>query len=645
MVRNRLMLKTLFFSFSVILLVTMGIMTTSAENDSPATGADAISTAFTYQGRLKVDGKPANGKYNFRFHLWAEQGKTTLLGTYPKTSTVELDVVDGYFTVILDFGVGIFDGSERWLEIEVNGTSLSPLQPVTPSPYAIYAQTAPWSGLTGVPAGFADGSDKDTTYTAGDGLTLDVREFNADTNYLQRRVNSGCSPGSSIRVINIDGTVACETDNDTTTFWGLSGSSGTNPATNYLGTADNQPLVLAVNGTQALRLEPTSDSPNIIGGYSGNSITAGVHGAVIGGGGESSYENTVTDHYGTVSGGYGNQAGNNAGDLDDAYGATVNGGMDNKASGLATVSGGWANNASGVFSTVGGGSGNDAGGNYSTMGGGLDNTASDFSSTVSGGQLNEASESYSSVGGGYDNTASGSFSTIPGGRENAAAGDNSFAAGRRAKANHDGAFVWADSKNFDFSSPLGNTFNARATSGFELVAGINDSTGATTWSCYFWNGTSWSCSSDRNQKENFQDVDGQVILENLSRIPVQTWNAKGTDPDVKHLGPTAQDFFTAFGLGNDDKHISTIDLDGVALAAIQGLYALSQEQAEQIASLESENTTLKEQIARSYPGSISSPLTILVYTLAGMVLLLMVGFFWVLVKLRTLAHQESHHDR
>jgi hypothetical protein len=165
MVRNSVILKTLFVSFSVILFVTMDIMTTSAENDSPATVADSIGTDFTYQGRLKVDGRPANGKYNFRFNLWAEQSKTTLLGTYPKISTVELEVLDGYFTVILDFGVGIFDGDERWLEIEVNGTLLSPLQPVTPSPYAIYSQTTSWSGITEVP--FA-GSGSENTLARSD---------------------------------------------------------------------------------------------------------------------------------------------------------------------------------------------------------------------------------------------------------------------------------------------------------------------------------------------------------------------------------------------------------------------------------------------------------------------------------------------
>src|SRR4030095_6194245 len=87
------------------------------------------------------------------------------------------------------------------------------------------------------------------------------------------------------------------------------------------------------------------------------------------------------------------------------------------------------------------------------------------------------------------------------------------------------------------------------------------------------------------QKENFEAVDGRDILARLSRIPILKWNAKGTDPTIKHLGPMAQDFYAAFGLGDDDKSISTIDLDGVALASIQSLYERVKEQDAQVASL------------------------------------------------------------
>jgi hypothetical protein len=93
------------------------------------------------------------------------------------------------------------------------------------------------------------------------------------------------------------------------------------------------------------------------------------------------------------------------------------------------------------------------------------NVASGDHSTVSGGAANGASGNATTVGGGIINTASGSSSTVPGGSENAAQGDFSFAVGHRAKANHDGAFVWADSTDEDFTSTGENQFLIRAVGG------------------------------------------------------------------------------------------------------------------------------------------------------------------------------------
>jgi trimeric autotransporter adhesin len=82
----------------------------------------------------------------------------------------------------------------------------------------------------------------------------------------------------------------------------------------------------------------------------------------------------------------------------------------------------------------------------------------------------------------------------------------------------------------------------------------------------------WTNASDRNLKEGFAPVDGASLLANLDAIPMQTWKYKTDRPSIRHLGPMAQDFRAAFGLGEDDKHISTIDEGGVALAAVQELY-------------------------------------------------------------------------
>jgi hypothetical protein len=96
------------------------------------------------------------------------------------------------------------------------------------------------------------------------------------------------------------------------------------------------PMALALPG---LYTQQNSTSPNLIGGYSANWVTSGVKGATIGGGGDTSFFNRVTDDYGTVSGGRNNQAGYNAGTISDST--------------HATVGGGWLNNASGNSATVG----------------------------------------------------------------------------------------------------------------------------------------------------------------------------------------------------------------------------------------------------------------------------------------------------
>jgi hypothetical protein len=98
--------------------------------------------------------------------------------------------------------------------------------------------------------------------------------------------------------------------------------------------------------------------------------------------------------------------------------------------------------------------------------------------------------------------------------------------------------------------------------------------------------------SDRERKENWSPVDPRQILAQVARLPIGSWNYKGDA--VTHLGPTAQDFHAGFGVGGDDKHISTVDADGVALAAIQGL---NQEVDARSRKLEAENATLKQELA------------------------------------------------
>jgi Chaperone of endosialidase len=387
--------------------------------------------------------------------------------------------------------------------------------------------------------------------------------------------------------------------------WALTGNTGTSPTNgNFVGTSDNQPLELWVNNARALRLEPGGASaafengiptgaPNVLGGSSLNYVSNGVVGATIGGGGATNYAsvaytNSVTGDFGTVGGGYANTAGGSA----------------------ATLGGGGYNTASGDSATLGGGEDNTASGMYGTVGGGGANTASDYYATVAGGLGSIASGEYATVPGGSFNLASGNWATVAGGFTNLARGDYSFAAGNSAQALNQGAFVWADSTGAGFPSVRDDQFRVHANGGVRLDLNsnnwveffgqsigrppdttpivINTSTGA-----YLSVGGSWVNSSDRKLKENFQPVNGREALEKVAALPITRWNYKTEGESVQHIGPVAQDFQAAFQLSHDDKHISTVDEGGVALAAIQGLNQKVEERDDKIQAQGAEIQALK----------------------------------------------------
>ena len=108
--------------------------------------------------------------------------------------------------------------------------------------------------------------------------------------------------------------------------------------------------------------------------------------------------------------------------------------------------------------------------------------------------------------------------------------------------------------------------------------------------------TSFNPTSDRAAKQNFHSVNAREILAKVAALPLATWNYK-TDPQTRHIGPVAQDFHAAFGVGPDDKHIATVDADGVALAAIQGLNEIVREKETRIEALEKTVAELQQAIA------------------------------------------------
>jgi hypothetical protein len=319
----------------------------------------------------------------------------------------------------------------------------------------------------------------------------------------------------------------------------------------------------------------TASGPNAaIGGGSVN--TASGDSAVAGGG----YANTASGMSSTVAGGEVNLASN--------VGASVSGGYENTSSGrVATIAGGEKNVAAGLAAAIGGGYYNYASGDYSVVSGGINNLAGlDTNST-------NISANYSTVGGGDQNEATADHATIPGGLNNKASGVGSFAAGVNAKATNNYSFVWGGDPTVDTGSFGTGTYTARAPQGARFISGTTN--GVDAGVTLFANTTDWAVLSDSNAKTAVTPIDHRETLRKVAALPVTAWNYKH-DPNRRYIGPMAQDFHAAFGLGSDDKHISTLDTDGVTLSAIKGLVEEIKEQDAALAEREEQIEALERAV-------------------------------------------------
>jgi trimeric autotransporter adhesin len=405
----------------------------------------AQGTAFTYQGQLQNNGSPAGGTYNMSFTLF-NTNATGVPAAGPVTNNA-VAVSNGLFTVLIDFGAGVFTGSNYWLEIAVrtNGggafATLAPRQQLTPTPYAIYAGGANAAGINGtLPATTLGGTYSNVVAFNNGADTFDgtfIGQF-LGGNFIGGSF-SGQFFGDGGGLINLNasqltgGTVPAAALGNA---WKIGGNSGTTAGVNYVGTMDNQPLELHVNGVRALRLESTATNGtvNVIGGSPNNFVSSGIVGATIGGGGAvnysgSAYTNSVTADFGTVEGGGQNTA--------SGFAAAVAGGEQNTASGIAAFIGGGGydgntldgNLASGNAAVVSGGVGNQATNSWATVGGGVFNVAGAAWSTVGGGDSNTATNRDATIAGGVHNVAAGAWATVGGGYLNTASGIGAFVGG------------------------------------------------------------------------------------------------------------------------------------------------------------------------------------------------------------------------
>ncbi|MBN1340190.1 MAG: hypothetical protein JXA03_12750 [Bacteroidales bacterium] len=412
------------------------------------------------------------------------------------------------------------------------------------------------------------------------GAELDVLG-KTKTNDLQ--VASPCSPGDVLTAIDINGNAVWQQPGGGGNSWNLNGNVGTVPGTDFLGTADNTAFQVHVNNNRAFRIEPHYTSPNLIGGYLGNFVGVGIFGAAIGGGGTSGYVNQVLDNYGVVCGGYQNTAGD---DTYDAYAATVSGGSGNTAGHRYTsIGGGHMNTANRQFATVAGGSYNTAHHQFATVGGGSNNYCKGDAGTISGGAANKI---------GVDSYAA----AIPGGYHNSAYGMFSFAAGNKAKAMHNGSVViaansatWvspADSVNSGGDEQMvlradGGMFitNTGGIAPYTPNLLINTSTGA-----FLSDAGVWTNAFDEGNITGRESIDNNDILEKVASLEILRWSLKNEPEGHSHIGPTASELNSVFGLANDGKSITTLDPAGIALTAIQALYQQIEQKDAQIADLE-----------------------------------------------------------
>jgi hypothetical protein len=491
-------MKNIFYALAFAAAVAVSLRASAQSN---------VFTRVTYQGFLKdygISPNDSNGHYDFRYGVvigpldpdnpWRTNCPTCLTAFQATNSIV---VNQGLFTTTLMMPTGMLhsvsmNGTNVFLEfaIRTNGggafTTLTPLQPLSATPYAIVAESISGpvqaTSLTGLlPSGQLGGN-------YGNPLSFVNQQnvFGGDGSLL-----------ANVNALTLGGFAPC----DLPCYWKTNGNAGTDPDVSFIGTIDNVALTMRVNDKPALKIFPDivvrpndinginppvepMESPNIRGGFVGNFLHPNNKGVTIAGGGSrydhvfhspvdlsgrnmidqaSDYSflgcgsaNYVKGPHNSVVGGHYNYI------VDANYGFIGGGGenlithpvdsgaivagLHNTITGSdntnypsgdsAFIGAGNDNLATNSAAFIGAGATNVAGGAYSVVVGGQNNQVLGDEAVIGGGSYNVASGLQSSVGGGWHNIASGWASVVAGGFTNVAAGQiSAVGGGYRNQAN------------------------------------------------------------------------------------------------------------------------------------------------------------------------------------------------------------------
>ena len=589
------------------------------------------STAFTYQGRLNDGSSPASGTYHLEFLLFDSPTGGTQIGptlSYDGIgSNPTVLVANGFFTVELNFG-NQFPGGDRYLEIRAKKpvdavySTLAPRQRLTATPYSLRSLSAvsadavnPSAGNSVITAINAGSSTLDAARLPSTLATQNGTNIFSGTNTFSTSPTFSAGLSTNGQRITGVGTPTAATDATSKAYVdSVSPAPGSlvqlAPPARQTTSSINHLISLKLVSTDPVNHKLGTPGVNSLlslsasGTYQDNSVhdkerfRIDNDGSILAVGDYTGGINTTSpaEGSGTRFMWYATKAALRAGQIDGTQWDDANIGLHSVAFGQ----------------------------NVRALG---DNSIAVGKSTVA------ANTGTVGLGEGHTVTGANSIALGYGASTSTAAGSprlGTFVFADRSTATTCPLYISGSTvdSNCQFHPTVTNSFNVRAVNGSFFYTNTAQTTGfifnSTTSTMTLTNskltmasdgsttltsnpggsagvflpagGGAWNNLSDRNAKENFSAVSPRAILRGVLSLPISTWNYKSQGASIRHMGPMAQDFFTTFRIGEGDKTIATIDPDGVALAAIQGLSEELKDRDQKIDAQQRELNSLRQQV-------------------------------------------------